>query len=46
MIEDALRRDLGVDLVERIWSQATMDERAAMDLALEAQHRTRPMPQP
>ncbi len=36
-IEGALRRELGFDLLERIWARNDMDEDDAMDLALEAQ---------
>ena len=42
VIEDAVRRSLGLDLFERMWERATLDEEAAMDLALEAQHDDRP----
>ena len=42
VIEESLRRDLGLDLLERIWAKNRMDEEAAMQLAVEAQHRTRP----
>ncbi|MBI2324548.1 MAG: ribbon-helix-helix protein, CopG family [Chloroflexi bacterium] len=42
VIEDSLRRDLGLDLLERLWAKNQMDEDAAMRLAVEAQHRTRP----
>jgi hypothetical protein len=41
VIEDALRRDLGLDLLERLWERNQMSERDAMALALEAQHATR-----
>ena len=44
VIEEALRRDLGLDLLGRLWSKATLTETEAMDLAIEAQHRTRPSP--
>ena len=44
VIEESLRRDLGVDLLERLWAKNRMDEDAAMRLAVEAQHRTRPQP--
>ena len=44
VIEESLRRDLGVDLLERLWAKNRMDEDAAMRLAVEAQHRTRPRP--
>lgn len=42
VIEESLRRDLGLDLLERLWAKNRMDEDEAMRLALEAQHRTRP----
>lgn len=42
VIEEALRRDLGFDLLERLWAKNSMSEGDAMRLALEAQHRTRP----
>jgi len=42
VIEEALRRDLGFDLLERLWSKNRMREDEAMRLAVEAQHRTRP----
>lgn len=41
VIEAALRRDLGLDLLERLWSGEQMDEDAAMTLALEAQRAAR-----
>jgi Ribbon-helix-helix protein, copG family len=41
VIEEALRRDLGFDLLERIWKCAELDEDAAMRLAVEAQHEAR-----
>lgn len=41
VIEEALRRDLGMDLLDRLWATADMDEDGAMALALEAQHRAR-----
>ena len=42
VIEESLRRDLGMDLLQRLWAKNDMDEDAAMRLAVEAQHRTRP----
>jgi hypothetical protein len=42
VIEEALRRDLGVDLLDELWSRADMSEKAASKLAVEAQHETRP----
>lgn len=41
VIEAALRRDLGLELVERIWSDAGLCEQEALDLAVEAQHEAR-----
>ena len=41
VIEDALRRDLGLDLLERIWATADLEEDEAMRLAVEAQHKSR-----
>lgn len=42
VIEEALRRDLGLDLLDRLWAVNDLDEDAALALAVEAQHRTRP----
>lgn len=41
VIEGALRRDLGLDFLERVWQHAEMGEQEAMVLAVEAQHATR-----
>jgi len=41
VIEEALRRDLGMDLLDRIWARNDLDEEAATALATEAQHSTR-----
>jgi hypothetical protein len=41
VIEEALRRDLGVDLLDQLWSRADMSEKSASKLAVEAQHETR-----
>jgi hypothetical protein len=41
VIEAALRRDLGMDLLERMWSKETLPEDDAMSLALEAQQAAR-----
>jgi Arc/MetJ family transcription regulator len=41
VIEEALRRDLGLDLLDRIWAHGTMGEDEATALAVEAQHRSR-----
>jgi hypothetical protein len=37
VIEEAVRRDLGLDLMERLWARNDMSEEDAMDLAREAQ---------
>ena len=44
-IEAALRRELGFDLLERIWAGNDMSETDAMDLALEAQAQGSPEPE-
>ena len=41
IIEEALRRELGFELLERIWAKADMDEDEAMRLAVEEQHKAR-----
>jgi hypothetical protein len=41
VIEEALRRDLGLDLLDRLWAANNLDEAEALALATEAQHRTR-----
>jgi hypothetical protein len=41
VIEAALRRDLGLDLLDRLWAMNDLDEDDALALAVEAQHRTR-----
>ena len=41
VIEEALRRDLGLDLLERVWQTADLDEDEALRLAVEAQHEGR-----
>ena len=42
VIEDALRRDLGIDVLDQLWAQSPgMNEDDAMALALEAQSATR-----
>lgn len=41
VIEEAVRRDLGLDLMERLWSRNDMSEDEAMRLALEAQEDAR-----
>ena len=41
VIEDSLRRDLGLDLLERLWEHNDLAEAEAEALAVEAQHKTR-----
>jgi Arc/MetJ-type ribon-helix-helix transcriptional regulator len=41
VIEEALRRDLDLDLLERIWVTADLEEDEALRLAVEAQHESR-----
>lgn len=41
VIEEALRRELGLDLLERLWHGNGLDEADAISLAVEAQHATR-----
>jgi hypothetical protein len=41
VIEEALRRDLGLDLLKRLWTGNRMSEEDAIALAVEAQHVTR-----
>jgi adenylylsulfate kinase-like enzyme len=41
VIEEALRHDLGFDLLERVWERAGLDEDEALKLAVEAQHEAR-----
>jgi hypothetical protein len=41
VIERSLRRDLGLDLLERLWKTAGPDEHEALRLAVEAQHQGR-----
>lgn len=41
VIEDAVRRDLGLDLLDRMWRRNDLPEEEALDLAVEAQHETR-----
>lgn len=37
LIEESLRRDLGLSVLDEIWARQEMGEDEAMDLALEAQ---------
>lgn len=41
VIEEALRRDLGLDLLDRLWDRNDLDEDDATKLAVEAQHASR-----
>jgi len=41
VIEDALRRELGFDLLDRLWQRNDLGEDEAIALAAEAQHGTR-----
>ena len=41
VIEEALRRELGLELLDRIWETADLDEDEAMELAVESQHEAR-----
>jgi Ribbon-helix-helix protein, copG family len=42
VIEEAVRRDLGIDTLERLWQTNDMTEEESLRLAVEAQHSTRP----
>jgi hypothetical protein len=42
VIEETLRRGLGLDLLDTLWARADMGEDEALALAVEAQHKTRP----
>jgi len=41
IIEEALRRDLGLDLLDRLWDRNRLSEKDADALAVEAQHASR-----
>ena len=41
VIEEALRRELGLDLLEGLWQREDVGEEQALALATEAQHKTR-----
>jgi hypothetical protein len=41
VIEEALRRELGFDLLDRLWEGNDLSEEEATTLAIEAQHKTR-----
>ena len=42
VIEESLRRDLKLDVLDELWANATMSEAKASELAVEGQHATRP----
>lgn len=44
VIDEALRRALGLDVFDELWEQASLDEDTAMDLAREAQEWARKQP--
>jgi Ribbon-helix-helix protein, copG family len=44
IIEEALRRELGFDLLDRLWRRNDLSEEEATALAIEAQHTTRRRP--
>jgi metal-responsive CopG/Arc/MetJ family transcriptional regulator len=41
VIEDAVRKELGLDLLDRLWARNELRDDEAMDLAIEAQEATR-----
>jgi len=41
VIEEALRRDLGLGLLEQLWARNRLSDEEARKLAVEAQHRSR-----
>jgi metal-responsive CopG/Arc/MetJ family transcriptional regulator len=41
VIEQALRRDLGLELLEQVWAKANLSEAEALTLAVAEQHRAR-----
>ncbi len=44
VIEEALRRELGLDLLDRLWARSDLAEEEAVELAVEAQHASRQRP--
>ena len=42
VIEEAIRRDLGLELLDRIWAANSLAEDDALAWGVEAQHSTRP----
>ena len=41
VIEETLRRELGFDLLDRLWGDDDPGEEKALEVAVEAQHKTR-----
>jgi hypothetical protein len=41
VIEEALRRELGLDLLDRLWARNQLGEEDATSLAVESQHAVR-----
>lgn len=41
VIEEAVRKDLGLDLLDRLWTRNELTEDEGMDLAIEAQQAAR-----
>lgn len=41
VIEESLRRDLGLETLEKLWSKNRLNEEQAIRLGVEAQHSTR-----
>jgi hypothetical protein len=41
VIEESVRRDLKLDVLDELWANATMSDAEASELAVEAQHATR-----
>ncbi len=41
VIEDAVRKELGLDLLDRLWARNELSDDEAMDLAIEAQEAAR-----
>ena len=44
VIERALRKELGFDLLESLWENADLTDEEAMQIAVEAQHEARRLP--
>lgn len=42
VIEESLRRDLALGLLDRLWASNDLPEQEAIELAVEAQHASRP----